>query len=259
MHGAEYVKPDGRRLWLYGRAPVAPLGPIPSPSQNPSVVDTHLRRHPILQEWVVFAQDGTKSLGELPLDRISLVFEVWAERTRALREAGMAYVLPFENRGTETGVTLLHPHGQIYAYGFVPQLQARAAQALQAHWENTGRDLVTDLARAEQERQIRVVAVQGGAVAFAPPFGRFPYETWIAPTRPVPDLAGLTASERRDMAFTLSQVLRRLDALWGVPMPYLMTVNQAPSDGRPHPGWTLRIEIWPIRRAANKLKFLAGT
>jgi len=333
MHCAEYVKPDGRRLWLYGRRPPGPIGPVPSPFASPVSVDTHLRRHPLLREWViyashrqdrtflppaendplapttdpanptelpsgdyevavfenrfpslvpqpgavppvqgadtapavgacevvVFAQEAAQSLGELPTDRISLVLQVWAERTRALARAGMAYVLPFENRGTEMGVTLLHPHGQIYAYGFLPQLQARTLAALREHHERTGADLVADLARAERDRQIRVVAARGGVVAFAPPFGRFPYETWIAPTRSVPDLAGLTAEERTDMAFALSQVLRRLDGLWGRPMPYLMTVNQAPTDGAPHPEWTVRIEIWPIRRAPEKLKFLAGT
>jgi UDPglucose--hexose-1-phosphate uridylyltransferase len=333
MHCAEYVKRDGRRLWLYGRAAPAPVGPMPSPFDTPAAVNTHLRHHPILREWViyaahrqdrtflppahsdplsptsdsahptelpagdyevavfenrfpslvpepgpappldgvvvapalgacevvVFAQDAQTSLGELSLDRICLIIEVWADRTRALQRAGMSYVLPFENRGAEMGVTLLHPHGQIYAYGFVPQLQARAVEALKEHYLATGRDLVADLALAERERQIRVVAGRGGVVAFAPPFGRFPYETWIAPTRSVPDVAGLTADERIDLAFTLSQVLRRLDGLWARPMPYLMTVNQAPSDGVPHPEWTVRIEIFPIRRAVDKLKFLAGT
>ena len=157
------------------------------------------------------------------------------------------------------GVTLLHPHGQIYAYDFLPQLQARAAATLQQHRQRTGRDLVADLALSERELCIWVIAARGGIVAFTPPFARFPYEIWIAPTRPVPNLEGLTAEERRDFAFALSQALRRLDRLWLVPMPYLMTVNQAPSYGGLHPGWTVRIEIWPLRRAADKLKFLAGT
>ena len=138
-------------------------------------------------------------------------------------------------------------------------MQVRAAEALKEHYRATGRDLVADLALAERKRQVRVVAERGGIVAFAPAFGRFPYETWIAPTRSVPDLAGLTADERIDLAFTLSQVLRRLDGLWGRPMPYLMTVNQAPNDGVPHPEWTVHVEIFPIRRAVDKLKFLAGT
>jgi UDPglucose--hexose-1-phosphate uridylyltransferase len=332
MHKAEYLKPDGRRLWLYGRSPPKIAAPT-SPDPKPTAVDAHLRRHPILQEWViyathrqnrtflpspeddplapttdprrptelpagdyevavfenrfpslsihcgppphiegaetaaaigscevvVFAQDPSCSLGELPLDRICLVLEVWADRTRRLQEAGLPYVMPFENRGIEMGATLQHPHSQIYGYGFLPQRQARAAKALQEHHNRTGRNLVADLAIAERERNTRVIAARGSAVAFAPPFAQFPYETWVVPTRPVPDLAGLGDAERQDMAFALSQSLCRLDRLWDRPMPYLMTVNQAPTDELAHPEWTLHIEIQPIRRAPDKLKFLAGT
>jgi UDPglucose--hexose-1-phosphate uridylyltransferase len=197
-------------------------------------------------------------LGDLPLDHLCLVFEVWADRTRAMCEAGLAYVLPFENRGTEMGVTLHHAHGQIYGYGILPQQQRRMAERLAAHHARTGRDLVADLAMEERAREIRLVAAAPHAVAFAPPFGRFPYETWIAPMRAVPDLAGLDASEREDMAALLQEVLRRLDALWRRPMPYLMTVNQAPTQNAA-PGWTVHLQIWPIRRAREKLKFLAGT
>jgi UDPglucose--hexose-1-phosphate uridylyltransferase len=332
MHRAEYIKPDGRRLWLYGRSPPE-IVDVPALDAKPSEVNIHLRRHPIFQEWViyavhrqdrtflpapeddpldpttdpcrptelpagiydvavfenrfpslsrhcsptplvegveaatafgtcevvVFAQNASSSLEELPPERICLILEVWADRTRQLQEAGLAYVMPFENRGIEMGATLQHPHGQIYGYGFLPQRQAHAIKVLREHYDRTGRDLVADLAAAERDRGVRVIAARGGVVAFAPPFGRFPYETWVAPMRSVPGPAGLTDEERADMAFVLSESLRRLDRLWDRPMPYLMTVNQAPTDRRPHPEWTVRIEICPIRRAPDKLKFLAGT
>jgi UDPglucose--hexose-1-phosphate uridylyltransferase len=188
-----------------------------------------------------------------------LILEVWADRTRCLQEAGLPYVMPFENRGIEMGATLQHPHSQIYGYGFMPQRQARATKVLQEHFSRTGRDLVSALALAERDKEIRVIAAHGSAVAFAPPFAQFPYETWVVPTRSVPDLAGLSDAERSDISFALSQSLRRLDRLWDVRMPYLMTVNQAPTDGLAHPEWTVHIEIQPIRRAPDKLKFLAGT
>jgi UDPglucose--hexose-1-phosphate uridylyltransferase len=168
-------------------------------------------------------------------------------------------VLPFENRGVEMGATLQHPHSQIYGYGFLPPRQERIMQSLSEHYENTGRNLVAELTAAERNRKLRVIAEQGSAVAFAPPFGRFPYETWVAPMRSIPDLAGLDDTERGDMAFCLSQALRRLDRLSDHPMPYLLIVNQAPSAGTPHAEWTVWIEICPIRRAPGKLKFLAGT
>jgi UDPglucose--hexose-1-phosphate uridylyltransferase len=332
FHRAEYIKPDGRRLWVYGRYP-PDIEAVPSPDTKAAMVDAHLRRHPLLEEWVVystqrqnrtflpspeddplaptvdprhptelpagnydvavfenrfpslslhcgpppeiegaetapavgscevvvFAQDPSCSLGELPLDRICLILEVWADRTRCLQEAGRPYVMPFENRGIEMGATLQHPHSQIYGYGFMPQRQARATKVLQEHFSRTGRDLVSALALAERDKEIRVIAAHGSAVAFAPPFAQFPYETWVVPTRSVPDLAGLSDAERSDISFALSQSLRRLDRLWDVRMPYLMTVNQAPTDGLAHPEWTVHIEIQPIRRAPDKLKFLAGT
>jgi UDPglucose--hexose-1-phosphate uridylyltransferase len=333
MHRADCVKPDGRRLWLYARQPLGALQAAAIPIPDSTLVEkaSHLRWHPLLGEWViyathrqdrtflppadtnplapttdprrptevpagnwevavfenrfpslsdhtrapevpgvetapargrcevvVFAQDATASLGGLPLERIALILEVWADRTRELALAGCAYVLPFENRGVEMGVTLHHPHGQIYGYGFLPAMQARTAAALTAHHARTGTDLVCKLAEAERALGTRAVAVRPHAIAFVPPFARFPFETWITPRRAAPDLADLRPPERDDLAACLKEALQRLDGLWQKTMPYLLTVNQRPT-GLAEPGWTVRIEIWPLRRAADKLKYLAGT
>jgi UDPglucose--hexose-1-phosphate uridylyltransferase len=208
---------------------------------------------------VVFAQDAQVPLGDLGTDRIALVLEVIGERTRALAAQGLRYVLPFENRGPEMGVTLHHPHGQIYAYGFLPGRQARALARLRAHHSLTGRDLVGDIAESALADGVHLLDTAPHALSLVPPFARFPFEVWIAPRRPAPDLASLSRDELRDVAAVLGAALGRLDGLWSRPMPYLMTINQAPTDGEPHPEWTVRIEIWPVRRAADKLKFLAGT
>jgi UDPglucose--hexose-1-phosphate uridylyltransferase len=210
-------------------------------------------------EVVVFSQDPDVSLGHLPIDHLALIIQIWAERTRAMAAAGLSYILPFENRGAEMGVTLHHPHGQIYGYGFVPRAASEAVAALRNHRDRYGHDLVSRLAQTERALCHRLVAVREEAVALVPPFARFPYETWVIPHRSGADLLSLSNSERNDLAGLLSEVLRRLDGLWNKPMPYLLTVNQAPYDGHEHPEWTLRIEIWPIRRAPDKLKFLAGT
>jgi UDPglucose--hexose-1-phosphate uridylyltransferase len=210
-------------------------------------------------EVVVFSQNPDLSLWQLPTDHIALILAVLAERSGTMAEAGMKYVLPFENRGAEMGVTLHHPHGQIYGYGFVPAIQARAAEQLRHHRGTHGHDLVSWLANQELRLQIRVVTQRNHALAFVPPFARFPREVWVVPLRARADLRSLTADERLDVAAVLGETLARLDGLWGKPMPYLLTFNQAPSDGEDHEEWTLRIEIWPLRRAADKLKYLAGT
>jgi UDPglucose--hexose-1-phosphate uridylyltransferase len=119
-------------------------------------------------------------------------------------------------------------------------------------------DLVCKLAEAERALGTRAVAARPHAIAFVPPFARFPFETWITPRRPAPDLGDLASLELDDLAACLKEALQRLDGLWQRPMPYLLTVNQRPT-GLSDPGWTVRIEIWPLRRARDKLKYLAGT
>ncbi len=333
---SEHRKPDGRRLWLYtdGPQPPAASGAIPVPDPDPVAVAAHMRWHPLLGEWViyaahrqdrtyapaaaafdplaptqdpgaptelpagrysiavfenrfpsfamdpgrapavpgietvpakgrsevvVFSQNAGAGLGHLPEAHVALVLAVLADRTQAMVADGIGYVLPFENRGVEMGVTLHHPHAQIYGYGFVPARQARMAECLARYHHAHGADLVVDTARRERELGLRVVAARERAIAFVPPFARFPFETWIAPLRAVPDLARLHDDERTDMASVLVETLRRLDGLWKLAMPYLLTVNQAPTDRDSYPGWTVRIEICPIRRSAEKLKYLAGT
>jgi UDPglucose--hexose-1-phosphate uridylyltransferase len=115
------------------------------------------------------------------------------------------------------------------------------------------------MARRELASGVRLVAARERAVAFVPAFARFPYETWVTPLQAVPDLASLDDNERLDLASVLAETLRRLDALWSRPMPYLITVNQVPTDGRSYRGWSVRIEICPIRRSPRSLKYLAGT
>jgi UDPglucose--hexose-1-phosphate uridylyltransferase len=210
-------------------------------------------------EVIVFCQDAHTSLGRLPVSQVELILEVIGVRTQELARAGCKYVLAFENRGVEMGVTLSHPHGQLYGYGFVPGMQTRMMEAMRTHLAEEGEDFITALVRKEARLETRRVAAREHALAFVPPFARFPYETWIAPFRPAAYLADLDPLARAAVAELLSETLRRLDSLWGVPMPYLMTINQAPTDGEAHPEWSVFIEIRPIRRARDKLKYLAGT
>jgi len=127
------------------------------------------------------------------------------------------------------------------------------------HFQRTEENLGTTLVREELALGTRVVSAGEHAVAFVPPFARYAYETWLMPTRPVAFLHELSDAERRAFAELLRDTLRRLDALFGVRMPYLMTVHAAPTDGREYPEWPLHVEIYPALRAPGKLKFLAGT
>ncbi|HVE49614.1 MAG TPA: galactose-1-phosphate uridylyltransferase [Casimicrobiaceae bacterium] len=211
-------------------------------------------------EVVVFSQDVKGSLAALPLDHIELLIEVWADRSARLGAIdGIRYVLPFENRGAEVGVTLHHPHGQIYAYPLVPPIPARMQAAADAYHDANGRGVLHDMVRDEIASGQRMIYHGEHAVAFVPVCARYPYEVWVAPIEPAPDFPALSHAQVRDLARALKIVLLKYEGLWQRPFPYLMAWYQAPTDGRPHPEAHLHAEFYPPYRTPSKLKFLAGT
>jgi len=211
-------------------------------------------------EVVVFSQDPQSSLATLPLWHVELLLEVWADRTArlgALEE--IRYVLPFENRGAEVGVTLHHPHGQIYAYPVVPPVPERMQQAARRHHAEHGVGVLAQLIADELEAGTRILYRGRHAVAFVPVCARYPYEVWVAPIEPVPTFVALDAAVRLDLARALKTVLLKYEGLWQRPFPYLMAWYQAPTDGAAHPEAHLHAELYPPYRTPTKLKYLAGT
>jgi UDPglucose--hexose-1-phosphate uridylyltransferase len=211
-------------------------------------------------EVVVFTQDPRASLGQLPLARISLLFEVWADRTRELgARDDVQYVFPFENRGVEIGVTLHHPHGQIFAYPFVPPIPARELERQRAHLAEHGRGLLECLIERDLAEGERLLYRGDAALAWVPVFARYTYEAWVAPRRPAASLAELDAVERHVRARALNTVLLKYDGMWQRTFPYLMVFHQAPTDGQPHPEAHVHVELYPPYRTPDRLKYLAGT
>ncbi|CAL9463988.1 Galactose-1-phosphate uridylyltransferase [Nocardiopsis dassonvillei] len=210
-------------------------------------------------EVVVFGPDHGASFADLTPRRVRTVVEAWTQRTQELSALpGTEQVYCFENRGAEIGVTLPHPHGQIYALPFVAPRTQRILDSARAHRESTGGDLFADVLRAEQEAGLRVVARSEHWTAFVPAAARWPVEVHLYPHRAVPDLPALTDAERDDFGPLYLDVLRRLDALFGMPLPYIAAWHQAPvRTGRDLS--RLRLEVFSVRRAPDRLKYLAGT
>ena len=213
-------------------------------------------------EVVVFSQNASDSLTTMELGKLELLIKVWTERyleIGALEQ--IKYVMPFENRGVEMGVTLHHPHGQIYAYDHVPPIPARELEQQQRFFDAHGRGLLEDIIGTELEADERIVARAASVIAFIPAFARYPFEVWIAPIRAAASLAELTDEERKDLALVLKTVLLKFDHLFeSRPIfPYLMVMHQAPTDGLPHPEAHFHIEFYPPYRTKDKLKYLAGT
>lgn len=212
-------------------------------------------------EVVVYTPRHEGSLGGLSARRIERLLRVWADRYRELgARDDVRCVFIFENRGPEIGVTLHHPHGQIYAYPFVPSIPAREIARERAHADETGgRCLHCDLRAREEADGARIVVDAGEAVGWVPFAARWPYEMRLSPRAHRPSLLALEPAERRDLAVALKRTLEAYDRLFGKPMPYILAVRQAPTEGDAGPGAHLRIDLYPARRAADKLKHRAGS
>lgn len=205
-------------------------------------------------EVVCFSPEHSGSFGTQSVTRARTVIEAWADRTAALSALpGIEQVFPFENRGEAIGVTLPHPHGQIYAYPYVTPRTIRVLDSI----DRTAPDLFQRILEFEQDSE-RVVFRGEHWTAFVPFAARWPLEVHLMPHRHVPDLAETTDAERDELAPLYLRLLRGVDALYDTPTPYIAAWHQAPvNTGRE--SVRLHLQLTSPRRAADKLKFLAGS
>ena len=213
-------------------------------------------------EVVLYSQEHDSTLATMPESRIRNLVHVWADRYEELGAlAFVEYVFIFENKGEAIGVTLHHPHGQIYAYPFVPPRPKKELEAAREYrTENGGSCLHCDLLARELADGNRIVVEGEHFAAFVPYYAHFPYEAHVYARRCAPSVADLDASERRDLARVLKRLLAGYDNLFGFSLPYMMVMHQAPTDGKDYAGVAhFHIEFYPPNRTADKLKYLAGS
>ncbi|MBD8012163.1 galactose-1-phosphate uridylyltransferase [Microbacterium sp. Re1] len=205
-------------------------------------------------EVVCFSPDHEGSFGTQSVTRARTVIEAWADRTAALSALpGIQQVFPFENRGEAIGVTLPHPHGQIYAYPYVTPRTQRLLDSI----DRTAPDLMTRVLDSERDSD-RLVLQGEHWTAFVPFAARWPLEVHLMPHRHAPDFAALTNAERDELAPLYLRLLRGVDALYPTPTAYIAGWHQAPvNTGRETV--RMRLELTSPRRAEDKLKFLAGS
>ncbi|MER5884650.1 galactose-1-phosphate uridylyltransferase [Streptomyces sp. NPDC001941] len=214
-------------------------------------------------EVVCFTPDHDASFADLDDEQAGLVLEAWTDRTAELAELPQVkQVFCFENRGAEIGVTLGHPHGQIYAYPFVTPRTALVRRSVAAHRRATGRNLFDDTVARELADGERVVLETAHWVAFVPYAAHWPYEVHLYPRRRVPDLRFLDEAARTEFPQAYLELLRRFDRVFGPgepPTPYIAAWHQAPFGEPDRDDFALHLELFTVRRTPGKLKFLAGS
>ena len=210
-------------------------------------------------EVVCFTDQHDARFADLSTQRARLVVDAWADRTAELsRLEHVALVFPFENCGAEIGVTIAHPHGQIYAYSALPPRAAAMAAASDRYHRATGGHVIQDVLDAELRDGTRVVEATELWVSFVPFAARWPFQVQLHPRRHVHDLADLDDAERDDLAGLYLRTLRRLDGVFGLDMPYIAAWHQAPIGDQRRLG-RLHLDLFSSRRAPDKLKYLAGS
>jgi UDPglucose--hexose-1-phosphate uridylyltransferase len=214
-------------------------------------------------EVVCFTSDHDASFADLTEARARLVLDAWIDRTRELSQLpGVVQVFPFENRGKEIGVTLGHPHGQIYGYPFVTPRTSLMLRTLAEHRERTGRNLFDDVLADEIADGRRIVLSGEHWTAFVPHAAHWPYEVHLFPNRRVPDLLALDEDARAEFPRVYLELLRRFDRIFGPdqpPTPYISGWHQAPFGEPARRDFGLHLELFTIRRTSGKLKYLAGS
>ncbi|MET9483366.1 galactose-1-phosphate uridylyltransferase [Streptomyces sp. NPDC006638] len=214
-------------------------------------------------EVVCFTSDHDASFADLGEERAALVLAAWTDRTADLaRLPQVEQVFAFENRGEEIGVTLGHPHGQIYAYPFVTPRTELMLRSARAHRAETGRNLFDDVVARERAEGTRVVLEGEHWVAFVPYAAHWPYEVHLYPKRRVPDLRSLDDAARAEFPGVYLELLKRFDRIFGEaepPTPYIAAWHQAPFRAEGRDDFALHLELFTVRRTSGKLKFLAGS
>lgn len=212
-------------------------------------------------EVVLYSSQHTAALSTLPVPQIRKVVDLWATRFHALaQDPKHQYVFIFENRGPEVGVTMPHPHGQIYAYPYVPQKLSVELESCRIHHDETGHCLLCDMNAEERTDGRRMVAETEHFLAYLPFFTDYPFGVFIVSKGHKTAIVDFGDAERDDLARMLKRLTAGMDALYARDFPYMMALHQRPVNGdNVEAYYHFHIEFYPPLRDKDKQKFLASS
>lgn len=212
-------------------------------------------------EVILYSPEHTVTLPELPTSHIAKLVDLWVERYKEIsQDPGIKYVFIFENRGDVVGVTMPHPHGQIYGYSFVPKKLELSLQNAKAHMAKKKTCLFCDMLRAELAFEQRIIFRNEHFTVFLPFFSEYPYGVYILSNRHVSNIGEFSAEERLSLAETLRQTTGMLDSLFGYKFPYMMCMYNEPVNGEDASAYYhFHIAFYPPMRSADKIKYNASS
>ncbi len=212
-------------------------------------------------EVILYSPEHTKTLPELSEEHVRKLVDLWVERfVEIKKDENIKYVFIFENRGEVVGVTMPHPHGQIYGYSFIPKKLELECEAAKEHKEKTGNCIFCDMLADEVKYGERIIIENDDFYAFLPFYSEYPYGMYIMSKKHKSTIDQFTDSERDNLAKIVRETAGTLDSLFGYTFPYMMCMHNAPvNSGDMDDTFHFHIEFFPPMRSADKQKFNASS
>lgn len=212
-------------------------------------------------EVILYSPEHTVTLPELPVNHIRELVDLWSERfVEISKDENIKYVFIFENRGAAVGVTMPHPHGQIYGYSVIPKKIELEVDSFKEHKEVSGNCLMCDMLKDEVEAKSRIIIENEDFIVFLPFFCEYPYGVYIASKRHIQNLNDMTDREKDNLAKILKETTGTLDSLFDYEFPYMMCMYQNPvNTGEDTDYHHFHIAFYPPMRSADKIKFCASS
>jgi UDPglucose--hexose-1-phosphate uridylyltransferase len=240
---------------------------FPALSQNPPTPDdvaTNLYKTDDAYgkcEVILYSPNHTITLPELPVEHIEKLVDLWTQRFIEIKkDPKIKYIFIFENRGDVVGVTMPHPHGQIYGYSFIPKKLELELQSTKEHFLKNNSCLICDMIKEELDFEKRIIIQNEDFISFLPFFSEYPYGMYIVSKKHNQNLTQLTPCEKKSLAKIIRDTAGTLDALFDCPFPYMMCMHQDPvNSGEYGDYYHFHIEFFPPMRSANKQKFNASS
>ncbi len=215
-------------------------------------------------EVILYSPQHNKKFYELSDAHLLKIVELWSNRFHEIsKDERVKYIFEFENKGEEVGVTIHHPHGQLYAYSFIPVKIREELDNCKKYYRQTGNNLFSDLNKAEKKHKHRIVFENKSFIAYIPYFTDYPFGVFIVNKRLKGNITQFTLQEKKDLAETLKKITAGFDKIYDRPFPYIMSLHQTPVNEKKYADaqnyYAFHIEFYPPLRAKDKIKWYSGS
>ncbi|MEN2984173.1 MAG: galactose-1-phosphate uridylyltransferase [Dictyoglomaceae bacterium] len=209
-------------------------------------------------EVVLYSMEHDSSVSRMPLEQVEKLVLVWEDRFKDLSALDFInYVLIFENRGEIVGVSLHHPHGQIYAFPFIPPIIEKEINSSMEYYNKKEKCLFCSILEKEKKEKKRLVYENKYFTAFSPFYGKYPFEIHIYSNRHLGSLPEMNYEEKMYLAEIIQKIVKAYDNVYGFNFSYMMVLHQKPSKGE-YSFYHFHIEFYSLHRDKDKIKYLAS-